>query len=161
MRFNSARARLTAGLLSLLFGVGVMAQEATSSNMDILREKLEADKKLVVAENMVLTESQAQAFWPIYDEYQAELQTINQRLARLILDYAEVYNTGAVTDAQAKPLLDEFIAVQEAEVALQKKYAARLSGVISTKEAARYLQIENKIRSVIKFDLAANVPLVE
>jgi hypothetical protein len=129
--------------------------------MDILRDKIKADKKLLIAENLMLTESQASAFWPIYDEYQKELQAINQRLGKLIQAYANDYNAGTVTDEKAKTMLSEALAVDEAEVALRKKYAQRLDGVIPAIEVARYIQMENKIRALIRFDMAANIPLVE
>jgi hypothetical protein len=57
----------------------VFAQEksASDTNMEILREKLKADKKLLVAANMSLTDAEAKNFWPVYDGYQKELQTLN------------------------------------------------------------------------------------
>src|SRR5258706_7695405 len=76
-------------------------------NMEILRDKIKADKKLVVAHNMNLTDAEAKAFWPIYDAYQKDLQQINARLAKVITDYAEAWNKGAVPNETAKKLLDE------------------------------------------------------
>ena len=61
-----------------------LAQDKPADNMQILRDKIKADKKLVVATNMELTESEAKNFWPIYDEYQKDLQKINQRIAALL-----------------------------------------------------------------------------
>jgi hypothetical protein len=129
--------------------------------MDILRDKLNADKKLVIAENLTLTESQAAAFWPVYDEYQQELEAINQRLAGVIKAYAAEYNAGTLSDSKAKELLAESIAIEKAETALKDKYIGRLDGVIPTIEMARYIQMENKIRALIKFELAANIPLAD
>jgi hypothetical protein len=78
------------------------AKDKPASNMEILREKVAADKKLVVAANMTLTESEAKAFWPVYDAYQKDLQAINQRTGKLITDYADAYNKGPVTDETAR-----------------------------------------------------------
>jgi len=64
------------------------AQEKRADNMEILREKIKADKKLLVATNMELTESEAKAFWPVYEDYQKELQGLNQRIAKLLESYA-------------------------------------------------------------------------
>ena len=129
--------------------------------MDILRDKLKADKKLLVAENLVLTESEAQKFWPIYEEYQTALEGLNERLGRAIDAYATEYNAMSVTDAKAKALMEEALAIEDAELALKKNCLARLDGVIPAMKAVRYLQIENKIRALIRFDVAANIPLVE
>ena len=65
------------------------AEDKPASNAHILRDKIEADKKLVVAKNMNLTESEAKAFWPIYDDaYQKDLDGLNKRLVKLIRTYA-------------------------------------------------------------------------
>jgi hypothetical protein len=135
------------------------AQEQPASNMEILRDKIKADKKLLIAENLGLTEGESKVFWPIYEEYQKELEAINQRLAKAIQSYAQEYNAKTLTDEKAKTLMTEALAIEEAEVALKKKYLDRLNGVIPAIKAARYLQMENKIRALIRFDLAANIPL--
>ena len=160
MRFRGAPVVLVLGI-ALLVAARAGAQDLTASSMDVLREQLDVDKKLVVEDNLILTESQAAAFWPIYEEYQKELQAIDARVVRLVNEYADAYNDLSITDARAKQLLDESIAVEQAEVALRKAYATRLYAVIPAIEVARYLQIENKIRAVIKFDLADSIPLVE
>jgi len=76
--------------------------QPTASDMEILRQKIKADKKLVVAANMQLTDAEAKGFWPVYDAYQADLQKINQRLGALIKNYADAYNKGPVSDEAAK-----------------------------------------------------------
>ena len=136
------------------------SQEKPADNMQILREKVRADKKLVVAANMNLTESEAKGFWPIYESYQKDLENINQRLAKLIKDYAKEYNNQTLSDEKAKKLTDEMLAIEEAEVALRKSYAPKLGKVLPARKVVRYLQIENKIRAILKYELAAEVPLV-
>ena len=91
-------------VLAVAAGIPAPAQDQPADNMDILADKVKADKKLVVADNMGLTESEAKAFWPVYDAYQKELQQINDRLYAVILAYAEAYKKGPVTDAAAKKL---------------------------------------------------------
>ncbi|HEY7672448.1 MAG TPA: hypothetical protein VIC71_09540 [Gammaproteobacteria bacterium] len=161
MKIQRNRAVSALALLSLFVGFTANAQEAVSDNMDILRAKIAADKKLIIADNLVLTESQAAAFWPIYEEYQTELRALNGRTAALIENYAAAYNAGSVPEAKAEELLDEALSIDEAKVALKKKYARRLKNVIPTIERVRYLQMENKIRALIDYDLAANIPLVD
>jgi hypothetical protein len=129
--------------------------------MDVLRAQLDLDKRAVVADNLVLTETAAAAFWPIYEDYQRELRAIDEQIVRLVNEYAEAYGNDSVTDAMAKRLLDESLALDEAEIALRKRYAMRLAGVVPAIEAARYLQIERKIRAVVEFDLSERIPLVE
>lgn len=134
---------------------------ASASNMAILRDKVRADKKLVVAANMTLTDAEAKAFWPIYDAYQADLAQINERTKKLITSYATAYNAGPVPDATAKSLMDESLAIEEAEVKLKQSYVPKLGKALPAAKVARYLQIESKIRAIIKYDLATNIPLVQ
>lgn len=136
------------------------AESSAAVNPEILYEKIVADKKLLVASNMNLTEEEEKGFWPVYDAYQQELHQINQRIAELINDYALAYNKGAVLNETARKLIDESIAIEMAEVNLKKSYIPKLSKVLPDAKVARYIQIENKIRAIIRYDLADAIPLV-
>jgi hypothetical protein len=139
----------------------VYAQSTSADmNMQILRDKLKADKKVLVAANMQLTDAEAKAFWPIYDQYQNDLNAVNKRLGEAILAYADAYKAGPISDATAKKFLDEAIAIDDAEAKLRKDYAAKLTVAIPAAKAARYLQIESKIRAAIRYEMAAAIPLV-
>jgi hypothetical protein len=129
--------------------------------MEILRQKIKADKKLVVAANMELTDAEGKAFWPVYDAYQKDLQQINDRLKKAIVEYADAYNKGPVSNETAKKLLAESLAIDEAEVKLRQSYVPKLEAVLPEAKAARYLQIENKIRAAIRYELAGGIPLVK
>jgi hypothetical protein len=146
--------------LAICVAVPAVAQDKATSNMEILRQKIQADKKLLVAANMELTEAEAKGFWPIYDAYQADLGSLNNRLGQLINRYAEAYKAKAMTEATAKSLMDEALAIERAEVGLRESYVPKLSAALPTTKVARYLQIENKIRAVIKYELASEIPLV-
>jgi hypothetical protein len=137
------------------------AAEPTAADMEILKQKIKADKKLVVAENMQLTDAEAKSFWPIYDEYQKNLSAINERTVKMIREYADAWNKGDVPDATAKKLRDEAIAIDEAEAKLKRDFAPRLDKAVGPVKAARYQQIENKIRAIIMFELATKIPLVQ
>jgi hypothetical protein len=151
-----------AALLLAMSGVAPVAwaQDKPSANMDILREKIRADKKLVVALNMELTEAEAKGFWPIYEQYQKDLQKINQRLANLLESYADDVRRKSLNDDKARKLIDEATAVDQAEAGLKSTYAPKLGKALPVTKVVRYLQIENKIRAVVKYDIASGVPLV-
>ena len=139
----------------------VVSQDKPADNMQILRDKVKADKKLLVAANMELTESEAKSFWPVYEEYQKDLTSINQRIVKLIESYAADYRGNTLTDEKAQQLIDEMVAIEHIDGALQQSYAPKLSKVLPPKKVARYLQIENKIRAALKYDLAGNIPVVQ
>jgi hypothetical protein len=136
------------------------AQSATT-NMEILAQKIKADKKLLVAQTMGLTDAEGKAFWPIYDAYQADLGKINDRLRAGIDAYAKDYNANTMTDAKAAAMTSEMIAIEEALVALKKTYAAKLNGVVPAAKIARYVQVENKVRALVNYELAAGIPFVK
>lgn len=135
-------------------------QRTDTTNMQILLDKVKADKKLLVAQNMDLTDAESAKFWPLYEEYQRELDQLNQRLAGTITEYADAYRKGPIPDETAAKLLDEALTVEEGEVALKKSYAGKFGEVLPATKVARYLQIETKIRSLLRLDLARNIPLV-
>ena len=163
MKIDLLNKALGAAVAIILFGFAPYsgAQDKPADNMQILRDKIKADKKLAVATNMELTESEAKDFWPIYDQYQKDLQKINQRIANVLEDYAVDFRGKSLTDEKAKKLIDEAVAIEQAEANLKSTYAPKLSKVLPVKKVARYLQIENKIRAVVKYDLAQGVPLVQ
>jgi hypothetical protein len=148
-------------VVAATFPAPALTQDKPADNMQILREKLKADKKLVVATNMELPESEAKGFWPVYEDYQKDLAAINQRIVKLIESYAADYRAKTLTDEKAKKLVDELVAIEHAEAGLKASYVPKLSKVLPQKKVARCLQIENKIRAVVKHDLAAQVPFVQ
>jgi hypothetical protein len=140
-------------------GIPAGAQDKPADNMQILREKIKADKKLMVATNIELTESEAKGFWSVYEEYQKDLTAINQRIGKLIESYAADYRANSLTDDKAKKLVDELVAIEQAEAGLKTTSVPKLSKVLPMKKVARYLQIENKVRALVKYELAASIPL--
>ena len=112
-------------------------------------------------QNLNLTDAEGAKFWPVYDAYQKDLQQINERMAAAIQAYATAYNKGPVTNEAAKPLLDEALAIDDAEAAMKRAAAPKILAALPAMKAARYIQIENKIRAAIRYELAANIPLVE
>ena len=152
MRFFAMMTVLALGATAL------QAQDKPANNMDLVREKIKADKKLVVAEAMALTEAESKAFWPVYDAYQGDISKINQRTVKLIQDYAASYK--AMTDPVAGKLLDEAIAIEKDRAALFATYRPKFSAVLPATKVARYYQIENKIRAAINYDLAGSIPIM-
>jgi hypothetical protein len=110
---------------------------------------------------MELTESEANRFWPVYEEYQKDLQTINQRLFNLLQSYAADYRNNSLTDEKAQKLLDEWIAIENDDAKRRGSYVPKVLKALPAKKAARYLQIENEYRILLKYDLATTVPLVQ
>ena len=144
----------------MLFGVGLaFSQEKASDNMQVVIEKIRADKKLLVAENMQLTDAEAKAFWPVYKQYQDELFLLRTRTVKLIRDYADAYET--INNTTAKKLLDEYVAIEALGPKLRQTYLPKFRKALPEVKVVRYYQIENKIQAALFYELAANIPLVK
>ena len=139
--------------------VPAMAQDDSSDNMEILRGKVRTDKKQVVAQNMLLTDEEAKAFWPVYDAYQEEKGKLNNQKLKVIEDYAAHFQE--LSDEMAKDLVDRSIGIQKDAVKLMESYLPKFRKAVGEKRTARLYQIENKIDAVINFGLAANIPLAQ
>jgi lipopolysaccharide biosynthesis regulator YciM len=148
------------GIVIAVLAIPAVAQSGSNLDMEILAEKMKADKKLLIAMNMNLTDGEAKNFWPVYDKYQKELQQLNQNIGEVIGEYAEAYNKGPVSNDLSKKLIKEMLAVKAAEVKLMVSVADKLEEVLPTTKVARYIQMENKIRALINYDLAAKIPLI-
>jgi hypothetical protein len=137
------------------------SQDKPANNLEIVHEKLKADKKLIVSKYMELTESEAKSFWPVYEDFQKDLQKFHERLGALLKSYAADYRGKSLTDEKAKKLLDEWIALEQDEVKQRSAFIPKVTKALPAKKAARYLQIENEYRMLLRYDLAATVPLAQ
>jgi hypothetical protein len=151
--------RILLCLVLLAYTSPLMADDKPAENMQIFAEKIKADKKLLVAENMQLTEKEAKAFWPVYEKYQSELFLLRVRTLNLIRDYAASY--GKMTNNTAKKLIDEYMTIETLRLKLGKTYLPEFRKVLPDTKVARYYQIENKVNAVLYYELAKNIPLLK
>ena len=145
--------------LALLATAALAAEEMTASNMQIVRDKVQADKKLLIAENMNLTEKEAKAFWPVYADYQKEIMALNDRSIKFIQTYAE--NFDKMKDETAKKLVGDYLVIESDRLNLRESYVPKFAKVLPYTKVMRYYQLENKISAVISFDIASKIPLVK
>ncbi len=137
----------------------VLGQDKPADNMQMVLEKVRADKKLFVAEYMKLTEAEAKAFWPVYDGYQDELFLLRARTVKLIKDYTD--SCEKMTNDTAKKIMDEYMTIETLGLKLRKAYLPKFRKVLPEVKVVRYHQIENKIQAALYYELAARIPLVQ
>ncbi|SRR5579875_766262 len=128
----------------------------TQSKLDLAAAK--AERKALVGENMQLTDSEAKAFWPLYDQYETKMDRVDKRHAAEIRAYAKAYQN--FSDADAKAKLDEVMAVAQQRLDIQKEYIPKFRAVLSQTKTTRFFQIDNKIHALIQCQIAQLVPLV-
>ena len=155
----------------LFFAAMIAAQSAWAedkiadvTDMQALRAAVRADKKAFVASTLKLTAAEAKRFWPVYDNYQRILDSANQR--RVVAVEALIALDKPISDLYARNLANELVATDEVEIKARRTLHNRLmrgvpTRILPPKKAARYLQLESKIRAVQAYDIAANIPLVK
>jgi hypothetical protein len=144
---------------TLVITVPMFTQDKQADNMQVVREKIRADKKLFIAEAMELKESESKGFWSVYESYQKDLSKTNDRLLKLIQDYASHYPN--MTNEAAKKLVDDYLSVEGERLKIRQSYLPRFRQVLPETKVARFYQLENKIQAAVNYDLAAGIPLVE
>ena len=138
---------------------GARAQGAAApATADSVRQAVQSDRRGLVEKYMKLSGDEAKRFWPIYEDHQRRLDRIVQRQNRAVLDY--INTEDSMTNANAKRIVKELLEADGDEQRLRERTAKAVMAVLPAKKAARYLQIENKIRALNRFDLAERLPLV-
>jgi len=131
---------------------------APANTPDSVRQAVQTDKRALVERNMQLTPEEAKKFWPIYDVYQDNLEPIVRRQNRAFLDYINAESS--MTDANAKRIAKEILEADADEQKLRERQFKKLLAALPARKAVRYLQIENKIRTLNRYDIAERMPLV-
>ena len=134
-------------------------QHVSDQDIDLLRKDIRSQKKQLIAANLNLTDAEAEKFWPIYDQYTAELVQTNNAKYAAIKQYAQGFNT--LTDAQALALTTQVLQVDQSVAKLREKYIPIFSKVISGKKTALFFQLDRRLVMLIDLQLASAIPLVE
>jgi hypothetical protein len=135
------------------------AQSSTDQDIDLLRKDVRSQKKQIIAANLQLTDAEAIKFWPIYDQYTAELVKINDAKYAAIKEYATNYDT--LTDDKALSLTRQILGVDQSVAQLRQKYVPIVSKVISGKKTALFFQLDRRLVALIDLQLAAAIPMVQ
>jgi hypothetical protein len=159
MRRGPVSTMLIAAFLVWLANGVAIAQDRPTDTFEVLREKVRTDKKLLVATALELTEAEGKSFWPVYNAYQSDMIAHYDRIFRLIGTFAKSYET--MTDETAGKLLDEFLGLETAHAGMLRSYAPRFRRVLPARKVAQLYQIENKVRALVNYEFAKEIPLLK
>ncbi|MEO1201579.1 MAG: hypothetical protein AAFX10_02650 [Pseudomonadota bacterium] len=151
---------LVAVLAALAPGAPAEAQEL-KERIAIAMEMITAGAREILEEEMILTDKQKEAFWPLYDEYAAKRREIGQRYVRLIGAYLDRYQAGSLTDDDADLILDVYFDIEMDTLQLQQRYVRRFRKIMPGIKVARFFQLESKIRAEVDQALALAIPLAD
>ena len=157
MTFDIRNAVLAmAACAALVAPYAVKAQSIHDEQQQVIAQ-IQTDKHAIVLKSLALDDAQVQAFTPIYDKYQFERKQLFDRAAALLDLYAANYES--MTDDAAKEILKDWFSLQDDEVALARKYAKQFDKVLPPAKVIRFVQVENKLDTLLKLKAVANIPL--
>ena len=149
-------------LIPLTLGSSItFADEVDAEALAEGRALMKIGREEMMREEMQLTESEDAAFWPVYEQYRSEVETVRDRQAKMISTYMEAYWAAELNDELAKDVLDEHFAISSAILKLEKKYLRRFRKVLPTAKVTRFYQLESKLQAEIDIFLANLIPLFE
>jgi hypothetical protein len=135
------------------------AQGNVDQDVELLRKDLRSQKKQIIAANLQLTDAEAVKFWPIYDQYVAELTKINDAKYGAIKEYATTYDT--LTDDRAIALAKNLLSVDAQVAQLRLKYVPIVNKVLSGKKTALFFQIDRRLTMLIDLQFASQIPMIQ
>ncbi len=148
--------------LPLTFGFAVVtADEMDAEALVEARELLKSGREELVREELQLTESEAAAFWPVYEQYRDDIERVRDRQAAVVSTYMEAYWAAELDDDLAEHVLDEHFAVKTQLLKVEKKYLRRFRKVLPAAKVTRFFQLDNKLDAEIDVALAKLIPLYD
>lgn len=145
---------------TVLMFVASMAMTQTADDyIEILRTVLKTEKKAAIAEVMTLSEAESEVFWPLYNEFNEKMYTVQSKRVKIIKDFAANYEN--MTDLKADELMNSYLGYKQEANKLTKSYYKKFKKIIPAGKAAKYFQAENKIATLVDFELAAEIPFIE
>lgn len=147
----------TLALIAALVAATAVPQDVAQS-LELSREAVDKQKRVIVAGSLPLSDEEADAFWPLFDAFQEELKRIDRRSDRLIGEYSAEYST--LAGPRARAMIDEALRIEEDRVKLKRRWLKRMESVLPPRLLARYFQLESKFQAVVAADLARQIPLV-
>jgi hypothetical protein len=145
--------------LVMAFALPALSEEKAVDELQNSIEKMRVDKKLFFAEKMKLTESEAKAFWLVYESYQDELFEIGDRLIEGIREYADKY--GHISDEDIKKNRKEYLAILYDTLRLQESYLPKFEAVLPQKVVSRWFQLERLFEGELEAMLGRLIPLIQ
>ncbi|MDZ7651886.1 MAG: hypothetical protein U5L03_04685 [Burkholderiaceae bacterium] len=152
---------LIALLLTLVAAAPISGQAQAKidyNDLTALRNAAKADKKSLVVSTLQLTDAEAKKFWPIYDDYQRSRDASDRQRVRAI--EGVIATDKPVSDAYANSLAKDLLAADEAELRARRAMQNKLMKAIPAKKAAKYLQLESKLRAAQAYDIAGAMSLI-
>ena len=160
--FVKAKKRAAGGVGALavaaLLGLAAAATAQTvKETLEVTRQAIESQRRVLVSGALPLTDAEADAFWPLYDAYEKERRPLDEEANKLLADFLAAAAT--LTDAPARAMVDQALTADESRLRVRRLFLERMAKAIPPRKVARFYQIDNKLDAVVRADLAKQIPL--
>jgi hypothetical protein len=145
-------------LLGLIFSVSAQTKYFETDIQGIRTDIREVAKE-VVAQNLELTPEQAQIFWPLYDEYMAELKLLGDEEVRITEEY--MLNYYLLEDKDAAKILEDVLNLERDKQSLKSEYIRKMKKVLPAKVVGKFYQIDRRLNILIDAEKASRMPLLK
>lgn len=149
------RTAMLFALAGLLAAPAAAAAQAT--DLAVTRQQIQTDRQGIVAQNLPLSETQAAAFWPVYQAYRAEIEKVNDQLQAVLFNPIA---GDTVTDKEITDRMTKWFSVAEQRTKVQKSYLSKFTAAVGAQNTLRFYQIENRLDLIVQASLASAIPLV-
>lgn len=133
-------------------------QAQLDQDIKLFRKDVRSERKQIVAANMNLTGAEAEKFWPVYDQYAADLAKVNDSKAALIKNYLQTFDT--MNGEEAESYVRKRADVEESIMQLRLKYVPVFRKVLSGRQTALFFQIDWRLGLIVDLQLA-QMPLID
>jgi len=135
------------------------AQDSAAAELQALQQAAKKDKHALVAQTLALTPAEAKKFWPIYETLQKDLVQLNRQRNLALETLAN--RDRPPSDAYAKQVVNDLMSIEEQEIKALRKASNASLRALPPKKAARYMQLEQKLRAAQDYEIAVAFPLAQ
>ena len=144
---------------AVAYAADIGAADAPQAQPGVLLDTIRANRKALVAVNLELSPAEADKFWPLYDRYQKEISAIGDRVVSIVEEYTATFRD--LSNDKALQLMESYLAAEAERIQVRRTYLAEFKKILPGRTVARFYQIENKMDAVLRYDLAATIPVVD
>lgn len=147
--------------ISMMLATNVSAQQTFRDSIEQAQTLIRSGVRQILRDELLLSEEEGDAFWPLYDEYSDELAEVSEAYISVVSEFVERYQAADLSDEDANRLLDQSLEIQMTVLKIRQRYLPRFREIMSGVKVARFYQLENKVRAEVDAALALAIPLAD
>ena len=147
--------------ITMMLAANVGAQQTFRESMEQAQTLIRSGVRQILRDELLLTEEESEAFWPLYDEYSAELADVSKNYVSVMVEFVDLYQAGDLDNDNSIRLLDDSLKMQMSVMETRQNYLPRFREILPGVKVVRFYQLENKVRAEVDAALALAIPLAD